>query len=54
MDKLLPLIPAVCALAALGFLVFVFAPCKTAAVSDELMDKIVAAYEDGDGDYLGS
>lgn len=54
MDKLLPLLLAVCALAALGFLVFVLALCKTAAISDDMMDKIVAAYEDGDGDYLGS
>jgi hypothetical protein len=53
MDKLLPLIPAVCIFGLLGFLVFIFALCKTAAISDDMMDKIIAAYEDGDGDYLG-
>jgi hypothetical protein len=53
MDKLLPLLPAVCALAALGFLVFILALCKTAGEADRWMDNLTVDVPD-DGDYLGS
>lgn len=51
-DKLLPLLPAVCALALAGFLFFVYALCKTAAMADRWMDDLHIEPAD-DGEFLG-